>query len=154
PRFFATYGIHLLAGRDVSPDDRNGVPPVAIVNESFARKFLGGGNPVGRQFRGQIGMPTTATYQVVGLVSDAAYQRLRDGMMPTVYLPVTQTSVSGWISLAVRSTPARRGSFDADLTRALAAVDASAAFTIHPFDASLTAALRQERLVAMLSAFF
>jgi predicted permease len=154
PRFFATYGITLLAGRDFTARDRDGTASVAIVNESFARKFLGGGNPVGREFRGRIGKPTADTYQVVGLVSDAAYRRLREGMMATIYLPVTQTSQSAATSLTVHTTPGMRGPIESDLARALATVDASAAFTIRPFDAYLTAALRQERLVAVLSAFF
>jgi len=154
PRFFATYGIKVLAGRDFSARDRDGTPSVAIVNESFARKFLGGGNPVGREFRGRIGKPATDTYQVVGLVSDAAYRRLREGMMATVYLPMTQTPQSAAISLTIHTAPGMRGPIESDLARALGAVDASAAFTIRPFDAYLTAALRQERLVAVLSAFF
>jgi predicted permease len=154
PRFFATYGIPLLAGRDFMSDDREGAPSVAIVNEAFARKFLGSGNPVGRDFRGRIGKPTSDTYQVVGLVSDAAYSRLREGMMPTLYLPMSQTPRTAAISMTVRTSPALRGTIESDLARALGAVDASSAFTIRPFDTYLAAAVRQERLVAMLSGFF
>ncbi|HEX4565831.1 MAG TPA: FtsX-like permease family protein, partial [Vicinamibacterales bacterium] len=154
PRFFATYGIQLLTGRDFSVADRDGAPSVAIVNESFARRFLGGGNPVGREFRGRIGKPAVDTYRVVGLVSDAAYRRLREGMMPTLYLPVTQTPRTAAISLTIHTTPALRGTAESDLARALGTIDASATFTIRPFDAYLTAALRQERLVAILSGFF
>jgi predicted permease len=154
PRFFATYGIRLVAGRDFTAADRDGTPSVAIVNESFARKFLGGGNPVGREFRGRIGKPVTDTYQVVGLVSDAAYRRLREGMMPTLYLPVSQTPRPAAMAMTVHTSPALRATVESDLARALGAVDASAAFTIRPFDTFLDAALRQERLVAMLSGFF
>lgn len=154
PRFFATYGIRLVAGRDFSPDDREGAPSVAIVNDAFARKFVGGGNPVGREFRGRIGKPTTDTYRVVGLVSDAAYRRIREGMVPTVYLPISQTRSSAAMAMTVRTLPAMRGTIESDLARALGTVDGSAAFTIRPFDTYLETAVRQERLVAMLSGFF
>jgi predicted permease len=154
PAFFSTYGIQLIAGRDFAAGDRDGAPSVAIVNESFARKFFGGGNPVGREFRGRIGKPTSDTYHVVGLVSDAAYRRLREGMMPTLYLPVLQTPRSPAISMSVHTSPALRGTIESDLARSLGAVDGAAAFTIRPFDTYLSAALRQERLVAILSGFF
>jgi predicted permease len=154
PRFFATYGIQLVAGREFTADDRDGAPPVAIVNEAFARKFLGGGNPVGREFRAQIGTPTSATYQVVGLVSNAAYRRLREGMVPTVYIPLSQTPGGSTVAMTVRTSPALRGTIGSDLARALETVDSSAAFTIRPFDVYLEAGVRQERLVAILSGFF
>jgi predicted permease len=151
PRFFATYGISLRAGRDFTAQDRDGATRVAIVNDAFAHKFLGNGNPVGREFRGRIGTPTSDTYQVIGLVSNAVYARLRDGMMPTVYLPMTQTPASSTMTLAVHTL---RGGIEPELARALEAVDASAALTIRPFDVYLDAAVRQERLVAILSGFF
>ena len=48
PRWFHTFGTRLLAGRDIAETDTRASPPVAIVNEAFARKFLNGRNPVGR----------------------------------------------------------------------------------------------------------
>jgi predicted permease len=154
PRFFATYGIQLVSGRDFTADDRDGAPSVAIVNGAFARKFLGGGNPVGREFRSQIGKPTRETYQIVGFVSDAAYRRIREGMVPTVYVPLSQTPRRAAISMTVRTKPALRGTIAPDLARAFGTLDASAAFTIRPFDGYLEAGVRQERLVAILSGFF
>jgi hypothetical protein len=48
PDFFLTYGTPVLAGRDLDHRDRRGAPPVAIVNDAFARRFGGGGNVLGR----------------------------------------------------------------------------------------------------------
>ncbi len=127
---------------------------MAIVNEAFARKFLGGGNPVGREFRAQIGTPTSDTYQVVGLVSNAAYRRLREGMVPTVYIPLSQTPTGSAVAMTVRTSPALRGTIASDLARALGTVDSAAVFTIRPFDVYLESGVRQERLVAILSGFF
>ena len=77
PDWFATYGTRILMGRDVSTRDRQGSPAVALVNETFARKFLGGGSPIGRIVR-QEGRPgkEQPPIEVVGLVEDAVYRSL------------------------------------------------------------------------------
>jgi ABC-type antimicrobial peptide transport system permease subunit len=109
---------------------------------------------VGREFRARITTPTTETYQIVGVVSDAAYRRVREGMVPTVYVPATQTSHGASVQMTVRTSPALRATIGSDLARALGTVDSSAALTIRPFDFYLEAGVRQERLVAILSGFF
>jgi len=48
PGYFRTMGTRVMAGRDFNDRDTLSSPKVAIVNEMFARKFLGGANPVGR----------------------------------------------------------------------------------------------------------
>jgi predicted permease len=67
PRLFATTGVPLLAGRDFADTDTATSPQVAIVNESFARKFNLGG-AVGRRFHvfGEDG-----DREIVGVVADA-----------------------------------------------------------------------------------
>ena len=49
--FRARWERPLLAGRDFDDADRRGSEPVAIVTETFARKFLDGANPIGRTFQ-------------------------------------------------------------------------------------------------------
>ncbi len=51
PGWFATYGTALVGGRDFMTADRAGSPPVAIVNQAFARQFLNGQSPIGRTLR-------------------------------------------------------------------------------------------------------
>ena len=48
--YFAAMGIRLLAGRDVNENDTADRPPVAVINESFARQIYPGDSPIGRQF--------------------------------------------------------------------------------------------------------
>src|SRR6266850_549930 len=50
PDYFKTLQIPLLAGRDFDARDRAGAPKVAIVNETFVRRFLNGASPVGHRF--------------------------------------------------------------------------------------------------------
>ena len=51
PNYFATLGIHMVAGRDFGNGDLGeGAPLVAVVNQAFARRFFGGASPVGRRY--------------------------------------------------------------------------------------------------------
>jgi putative ABC transport system permease protein len=76
----------MIAGRDFSGADRVGTPPVAIVNESFARKYFSGENPIGRTVR-DASFPDRPglTRQIVGYVQDSVYRSLREPLSPTIY---------------------------------------------------------------------
>jgi predicted permease len=90
-RYFETLRIPLLAGRDFNENDSIQSPPVAIVNEKFARTILGGGNVIGRTFRErQAGGKPDKVYQVVGLVGDTKYRDLRDDFNPIVFVAEDQ----------------------------------------------------------------
>jgi putative ABC transport system permease protein len=162
PDWFATYGTKLLAGRDIAAGDRQGAPAVALVNETFARKFLGTESPVGRIVR-QEGRPgkVPPPIEIVGLVRDAVYRSLRDAVPPTMYLPVAQidTSEGGGaassVSLSVRSSG---GGPPALLARPVLAavlrVDPNLSLTARTLSDQVNASLTQERLLAVLSGFF
>jgi predicted permease len=158
--WFATYGTRLIAGRDVSDRDRQGAPAVAVVNETFARKFLAGGSPIGRSVRQQ-GRPgkESPLIEVVGLVEDAVYRSLREPVPPTMYLPLAQIDVTEVIGLSSVSLSVRAGAGSpAALVRpALAAVtgvDRNLSLTARTLAEQVDASLIQERLLAMLSGFF
>jgi predicted permease len=85
PRYFALMGIPLLAGRDFSEADDAGAPPVAIVNEHFARRFWPGQDPIGRRFRSHGTWRT-----IVALAKAGKYNRLNEGPWPFFYLPYQQ----------------------------------------------------------------
>jgi len=67
PDYFQTMGIPLLGGRAFTSLDRPPAPPVAIVNQSFARHFFGGVDPIGKRLK-----PTDGSnwVQIVGVVAD------------------------------------------------------------------------------------
>jgi hypothetical protein len=81
-----TVGITLLAGRDFTWDDRLKGPPVAIVNETFARKILGGTDKIGSFFRNGREPPV----QVVGIVANGKYQGLAEDPTPALFVPELQ----------------------------------------------------------------
>jgi len=156
PGWFALYGTTLVSGRDFDDSDRTGAPDVTIVNRTFAKKFLPGVNPIGRTVTEEDG-PRTRVYQVVGLVEDAAYQTVRGELPPTMYVPVAQVTEEGLFSGMALSVRARAGA-PGDLTRpiaaAIAAIDPNLAMTPRSLSEYIRGAVRQERLVAMLSGFF
>ena len=78
PKYFATWRTPILAGRDFDDRDTLHSPLVAIVNETFARKYLGGANPIGATFRVKAMSKETGPYQIVGLAKDTKLYDLRE----------------------------------------------------------------------------
>ena len=83
--------IPLLAGREFDERDRRGTPPVAIVNEAWAKGNLGDGNPVGHSVI-SFGLGNTKPQQmeIVGLARNAKYDDLTGDFPAVVYLPFEQ----------------------------------------------------------------
>jgi predicted permease len=154
PRWFAAYGIHLLAGRDVAAHDVASALPVAVVNQRFAKKFLAGGPVVGAQVHAGIFGPTIKTYTVVGLVNDAVYRSARAGFEPTIYFPLAQVDFPKSLALAVRTTGGSPAALASSVARAVRQSMPEAAFSIRLMTDQLGATTQQERLIAMLAGFF
>jgi len=90
PNFFETMRIPLVAGRAYDAQDFNPASAkttkVAIVNQSFARRFFRGRNPVGQLICLDQGKPPDV--EIVGVVGDTKYYGLREGIEPTMYFPM------------------------------------------------------------------
>lgn len=99
PGYFATLQMPLLAGREFAESDGPNSQPVAIVNQSFARKFYHGASPVGRTLRSDFSNVT-----IVGMVSDV---QISSGLNPvaplqseeTVYIPAAQMTQPASLAL-------------------------------------------------------
>src|SRR5206468_7141937 len=86
----------LLTGRSLTDRDDQQAPRVVVINETAARQYFAGDNPVGRRFGNLIESRTQT--EIVGVVRDAKYNSLRDAAPPTMYLPIGQRS---WPTMAV-----------------------------------------------------
>jgi predicted permease len=87
PGFFATTGIAMVSGRDFTPVDREGSAPVAIINDTMARKYWPNEDAVGKRFR----YYTEREYrQVVGVVKTAKYVTLGEAPQAATYVPLAQ----------------------------------------------------------------
>ena len=149
--WFRTYGTPMLAGRDFTSSDTAGAPPVAIVNEAFAKRFTGGRNPVGTRVR----QPHNVTRVIVGYVKDAVHESLRETVPPTLYMPYGQvTDLPPSTSISVRAAAGSPVLLTRPLAAALAQVHPDLRVTFSPLADRVQATLTQERLVATLSAFF
>jgi len=99
PEFFTAAGTPLLAGRAFTWHDDKSVPPVAVVNETFARRIFGSPeNALGRYYRAWNG----TRFQVVGIVKDGKYASLTEEPQAATFVPVLQ-SPSSQSFLIVRS---------------------------------------------------
>jgi predicted permease len=100
--YFRTLGIRLIAGREFTPGDRIGTTRVAIVNETFAKKFNLGRDAVGK-FIGT-GRGDSLNIQIIGLVQNAKYSDVKDTIPPVFFTPWRQDSHVGSINFYVRTT--------------------------------------------------
>ena len=88
PGYFDVLGIRLIDGRTFTDADREGSELVAVINETTARTFWPGANPLGQCVKvGADSMPCTT---VVGIVSDARRQRLVEQPVSQIYRPLDQ----------------------------------------------------------------
>jgi predicted permease len=156
PQWFATIGTPLIAGRDFSEGDRLGSPPVAIVNQAFARQFGLSGTPVGRVIlRREPGATRDVPVHIVGVAADAVYRVLRDPFPATMYVPLAQEErANARIVLSIRSSAARPAALARSIETAIAGVNRDLVLTFRPLTDQINATLIQERLLATLSGFF
>jgi putative ABC transport system permease protein len=157
PGWLETMGIPLRGGRDFSDRDRVGSPPVAIVNDAFVRRYLIGQLPIGQTLR--VDSDDGPRYEIVGVAADAVYTTPRDGMVPTMYVPLAQREPREWNSwrnavLTIKAVSGQRALVERDVATALTQADPTLVFISGTFDQMLVATMTQERLVAMMSGFF
>ncbi|MGD0127610.1 MAG: ABC transporter permease [Terriglobia bacterium] len=85
PGWLETLRIPLLAGRDFGPYDT--YPGSALVNQTFAKVYFNGENPVGKTFDVAFDQGWRLHFTVVGLVGDVRYRDMREPILPQTYLP-------------------------------------------------------------------
>ncbi len=96
--FFRTMGIPVVAGRDIAESDVEKSQPVALVNETFAKRFLTNTNPLGHVLGSGQNERT-----IVGVVSDSKYEGVAEIPMPMAYYAAMQFSSLGTMHLEVRT---------------------------------------------------
>ena len=87
PHYFDTLRIPLLKGRDLDEQVRANDPKYCVVNESFAKRFFPGQDPIGKRFKFFGDNDYT---QVIGLVKDSKYNTVGEESTPYIYLPDEQ----------------------------------------------------------------
>jgi predicted permease len=101
--FLEAMEIPLLLGRTLTAKDDARAPRVAVVNQTFAKKYFPNENPIGKRFG--FDSEKTSDVEIVGLSKDTKYARQRDDTDPTAYLPWRQELSSvGNVTFEVRTT--------------------------------------------------
>jgi predicted permease len=85
--YFATMQIPILLGRDIDERDQSSTQRVAVVNETFAKKYFGSANPLGRRFGLE---EKVANIEIVGVSKAVKHQSLKQEVPPVIYLPYGQ----------------------------------------------------------------
>jgi predicted permease len=154
PGFFATLGGRLVAGRYFNDHDSEGVPDgewrVAIVNEAFAKRYLGGRNPLGARLGMGINPDTRTDIEVVGVVANISYRAVREES-EQAYVPLIKPNGG---TFYVRFRGAADGAFRSIrsiLRQADPTLPINYAYTL---DEQVRRSLSTERMLATLTASF
>jgi predicted permease len=153
PGYIPTLRIRLLAGRSFTGADLETSSDVAIVNETFSRRFFPHMNPIGRIFRTT--NPGEKACEVVGLIEDSKYQSLREGAQAVVFLPVNQLPAlfgdSEQLELRTAIPPS---ALVAPVRAAVGQVSSAIALEFDTLAEQVNRSLFQERMLALLSGVF
>jgi predicted permease len=169
PRYFDTVGTPLLRGRAFDERDRPDSPLVTIVTESFARKYFGDTDPIGRR----IGFTNSSgtgprELEIVGVVGDAKYQDGRRPPYATFFLPFLQQQRATTANAArpaldrshypqalIVQTASAVPNLETELRRALADVDSRVIVRrFITMDDQVAGNFNIERLIARLTVAF
>jgi len=155
PGWVETMKIPFIDGRDFRPSDTS--PGAAIINETFARQFFKGANPIGQSFaKGGEG-----TCKVVAVVRDAPYRNIHEPILPTAYVPFHRVDSKGSLepkrdaTFIVRTAGANPMALASILRREVSRARPEFRVTNIRTQADLIRAQTvRERLLAMLATFF
>jgi len=146
PAYFDALRIPLLDGRDFTDRDDAKAARVMIVNQTFARRFFGGGNPIGRKCKvfGDL-------YTIVGLAKDSKYGSVTEAPQPFFYTAWLQTGGGEfWMAFFVRTRGPVAGAIPAVRREAVALEPTAGASQFIPFEEFIGVTLYPLKVAAAL----
>ena len=155
PGYFQTMGIPLLKGREFSPNDTEASPRVAIVNQAFVNKLLGGADPIGQTMRTspEPRYPSTV-YEIVGVIPDTKYDDLRGETPPMTFAPASQfPDIGSWAKMMIHSDLAPE-TIMRSVKRWISEKHPEIVMEFSAFQPQIREGFVRERLMAMVSGFF
>jgi uncharacterized protein YbjT (DUF2867 family) len=168
PGYFDAVGNPIIRGRGISERDTPASPPVAVINEAFARKYFNGEDPIGKHF-GRNGRSSTHQYEIVGIAKDIRNltDRLDQPAGPFYFLPEAQHDAGSiWQSaeispgshfmhdIVIVTRPGASLSIQ-QVRQAMASVDPNLpVIALNTLSEQVTFQFAQQRLIARLTSFF
>ncbi|MHB8656293.1 MAG: ADOP family duplicated permease [Terriglobia bacterium] len=156
--YFETIGTRLMRGRAIEERDTPTAPHVAVINETFARRFFPNEDPIGQHF-GMDDASHSGDYEIVGVVEDAKYQDTRGPAYATFFLPLLQTppgeSLRGWVGAIELHVAGKPENLESAVRKAVAEVDPNlTVLDMMSFGEQVARNFNQERLIARLTELF
>lgn len=151
PEFFSVMRTPLMRGRVFTEQDNMSAAPVAIINESLARLYFAGEDPIGRRI--DFNWETKGMQEIVGIVRDVKQYGLDLPTAPTIYVPYLQRSDAG-MTVLVRSSLDPAGLVGA-MRRQLLALDKDLPLAqVRTMQQVVAESTAQRRVMVMVSALF
>jgi predicted permease len=165
--FFDTVGQPVLRGRGITDQDTATSRFIAVVNQSFVKKFFPNEDPIGKHF-GNDGQQYADSFEIVGVVADAKYNSPREEFRPMFFRPITQrlmtykepSAITGESrSMYINSITLRMSgdqqNVESLVRHTLAEIDPDLTIIdLHSLDYQVAGNFNQERLIARLTTLF
>jgi len=149
PGYFATMKAALASGRDFADADQRGSQQVIIVNETAARHFFPGQDPLGQILEHRSSPTDTRRLTVVGIARDTKDRSLGESPRPFVYVPVAQQYLPR-LTIVTRVQPGL--AIQAELRRLIASMNSNLPIvTAQSFEDYAALGLVPQRLAASVS---
>ena len=101
--YFRTLGIPVLQGRHLAETDNPDSPPVALINQTMARRYFPEGDAIGKHIRAGGFGPGDPWITIVGVVGNVKYNGLNAEEAPTIYAPFEQNQIRGSVYILLRT---------------------------------------------------
>jgi predicted permease len=157
PRMFRALGISLKRGRLLAEDDVAGRPFVAVINETTARLFWSGDDPIGKTLR-YYPEETSQPIEIVGIVADVRSTGVTEPAPPVIYVPLAQAprpNYEGRSMTFIVRVPGNPTAITASARTAVAAIDSGLPLAdIQPMSEIVSEASGQPRFTTLVMSFF
>jgi len=168
PDFFETIGAKIVLGRPITDEDTAATRTVAVINESFAKKFFKDQNPIGQHF-GIDRIKYSSTYEIVGVARDIRYMTwgMREPPRPMFWPAEAQMAKYDDAAFTAGETgahylenliiwaPGNPPGMEDRVRKALASVDPNLVlYSVDPYDKILRGDFQQEEMIATLTSLF
>jgi predicted permease len=165
--YLQTIGVPMVRGRDLSDHDTATSVPVAIVNETFVKRFFPNEDPIGKHF-GISDPKYSGSFEIVGVFRDFKMNNPREEVRPVFLRPLTQRFMgyqepilvgtetqSMFIDSVIVNFAMPQPDAESLIRHTLASIDPNlTVIDLHSFDAQVAGNFNQERLVARLTSLF